>query len=52
VTLGFFGWIGGAFGFIFRGLDRDLRAVPRVGRRWGLFTVACFALWIVGLYVA
>lgn len=52
VTVGFFGWIGGGFGFIFRGLDTDLRAVPRVGRRWGLFTVACFALWIVGLCIA
>ncbi len=52
VTLGFFGWIGGAFGFIFRGLDRDLRWVPKVGPRWGLFTVACFALWIAGLCIA
>ena len=49
VLLGFFGWISGGYLTIARGLDDQAR--PHWGRclKWGGFTAACFAVWIVGL---
>jgi len=52
VSLGFLGWIGCLFGLVFRGLDADLRWVPRVARLWGAGALLTFAIWLFGLYIA
>jgi hypothetical protein len=42
-TLGFLGWVAAAFGFLFRGLDADLRLVQPSARRWSLVSPAASA---------
>ncbi len=51
-TLGFFGWVGGALGFIFRGLDAGLRLVQPAARRWSLVFACSFGVWVLGLWFA
>lgn len=46
----FFGWIGGGFGTIFRGLDSDVRPVQPAFGRWLALTAVCFGLWLLGLW--
>ncbi|MBI2895908.1 MAG: hypothetical protein HYY06_20290 [Deltaproteobacteria bacterium] len=49
---GFFTWIAGAFGFIYRGLEADGRLVRPLAIRW-LFAVAGgLAAWVVGMILA
>lgn len=49
---GFFGWIGAAFAFIYRGLDAEGRLVRPVAVRWaGAFLVGV-ALWVLGMVMA
>lgn len=51
-SLGFLGWIAGAFGFIFRGLDTQLRLVRPAAARWSLVFASCFGIWVLGLWLA
>ena len=51
-TLGFLAWVAAAFGFIFRGLDADLRLVPPSARRWSVAFVSSFGVWMLGLWFA
>lgn len=51
-TLGFLGWVAAAFGFLFRGLDADLRLVQPSARRWMVFFVSSFGVWMLGLWFA
>lgn len=51
-TLGFCGWIGGALGFIFRGLDAGLRLAQPAARRWSLLFTTSFGVWMLGLWLA
>jgi tetratricopeptide (TPR) repeat protein len=51
-TLGFFGWVGGTLGFIFRGLDAGLRLVQPAARRWSLVFAGSFGVWVLGLWYA
>jgi hypothetical protein len=48
----FLAWIGGAFGFFLRGLDRDLKLLRRPAMLWGGLVVAGLAVWIVSLLLA
>ncbi len=52
VVLSFLGWVLGALGFIFKGLDREARVQGPAARRFGALTVLSFAAWVVGLMVA
>lgn len=49
---GFFTWIGGAFGFVYRGLDADGRLVRPVAARWVLAVFVGMAAWVVGMILA
>lgn len=51
-TLGFLLWIGAAFGFLFRGLDADLRLVQPSARRWLAAFVSSLGIWMLGLWLA
>lgn len=51
-TLGFLGWVAAAFGFLFRGLDADLRLVQPSARRWMVAFVSSFGVWMLGLWFA
>lgn len=51
-TLGFCGWIGGALGFIFRGLDAGLRLAQPAAQRWSLLFATSFGVWMLGLWLA
>ncbi len=51
-TLGFLGWVAAAFGFLFRGLDADLRLVQPSARRWMVAFVSSFGVWMLGLWLA
>ncbi len=51
VLFGFFGWVGGAFGLIFRGLDREVRLQPGF-KKWAALVAVSFALWLLGLWKA
>jgi len=50
--LAFLAWIGGAFGFIFKGLDEELRVRKGPGLKWGLVVVLGLVLWVLGLVLA
>jgi len=50
--LAFLAWIGGGFGFVFRGLDEELHIQRRPATVWATVTVASIALWVVALLLA
>ncbi len=52
VLLGFFGWVGGMIGWIWKGFDREGKMYWRSSFPWLLGVVTCFSLWIVGLLKA
>ena len=52
VVLSFFGWIGAAFGFIYRAWDATGGFHGLAALRWGIGVVGCFALWILSLGLA
>jgi hypothetical protein len=52
IVIAFAAWLGGAVFTLWRGLDRDARWVPRYARGGALWTVAWFALWVLGLWQA
>jgi hypothetical protein len=45
-------WIGGAFAFIFFGLDEELRIQRRKALSWALVVAVGLILWVVGLLLA
>lgn len=49
---GFFGWIGAAFAFIYRGLDAEGRLVRPMAARWGSAVVVGIAVWVLGMVMA
>lgn len=49
---GFFGWVGAAFAFIYRGLDAEGRLVRPLAARWGSVVVVGIAVWILGMVMA
>lgn len=49
VIIGFFGWIGSAFAFIFKAIDAENRLVKRNALIWGVLIVVFYALWVAGL---
>ena len=50
--LAFFGWVGGSFAFILRGLDKDLGIRRRPALLWGSVVGVGLILWVVSLLVA
>ena len=51
-SMGFLGWIAGALGLLFRGLDAQLRLVRPAAARWSLMFATCFGIWLLGLWLA
>lgn len=49
VEIGFWGWIGSVFGFIWFGMLESGALVRRRALAWSGLFVVCYALWIVGL---
>lgn len=52
VLIGFIGWVGSTFGFIFQGITRDNRLEKKKAFRWGILIIISYALWVIGLYFA
>jgi hypothetical protein len=52
LLLGFFGWVGAAFGLVYRGLDDRGRPVPRDALRWAAGLVAGLLVWVLGMALA
>jgi len=50
--LSFLAWVGGAFGFIFYALDRELRLRRRPAAIWGGMVAGGLALWAISLLLA
>lgn len=51
-VLGFIGWAGGGFLFIWRGFDRALTPVKPAFWRYGALVVVAFGLWLLALWRA
>jgi len=49
---GFFGWVGAAFAFIYRGLDAEGRLVRPFAARWGSAVLVGIAVWVLGMVMA
>jgi hypothetical protein len=49
---GFFGWIGAAFAFIYRGLDAEGRLVRPLAARWASAVLVGIAVWVLGMVMA
>ncbi len=48
-VLGFFGWVAGAFLFIYRAVTPDDKLINRQALIWGGMILACLLLWLTGL---
>ncbi len=51
-TLSFLIWVGGAFGFVLRAMDRELRFRRRPALIWGGLVAGGLAVWVVSLLLA
>lgn len=49
LLVGFFGWVGSAATFFWRGFTPEGRLVGRPALLWGALVVGFFALWVVGM---
>lgn len=49
---GFFGWIGAAFAFIYRGLDADGHLVRPAAVRWAGLVLVGVVIWVLGMVMA
>jgi hypothetical protein len=49
LIIGFFGWIGSVFAFIFKAIDENDRLIKKKALFWYVIFVICYALWIIGM---
>lgn len=49
---GFFGWIGAAFAFVYRGLDAEGKLLRPAAMRWAGLVVLGIAVWVIGMVMA
>jgi len=49
LILGFFGWIGTVFLFIFKAIDENDRLIKKRALLLYIVFVFCYALWVIGM---
>jgi hypothetical protein len=52
VVIGFLGWIGFTFCFIFKAFEKDERFNKKKGIIWGSLSLGSFIIWLLGLWMA